>query len=235
MVEPCCEDLVSKQREELLRTTADRDRLNDERNRLREETRKLRELNESQLAVAEASLVEKHTSLARREQELGDLQADHERQRAEIEESFATWSPRAMTRPRAAAHSAARKDALARIRLQRGGSTATVLALAMAPSLAAWRPLAVGHWKILAPGRSAGVLPPSSVSSAYPSARGSAPRYNDSVPSTPGVQSPVTSSLRRPMRPVLSMDRDERAAFLSHFPMASRTERLMRSRIDGKR
>ncbi|CAE7299165.1 unnamed protein product [Symbiodinium sp. CCMP2592] len=89
-------DLVSKQREELLRTTADRDRLNDERNRLREETRKLRELNvfqqkhlqekESQLAIAEASLVEKHTSLARREQELGDLQADHERQRAEIEE-----------------------------------------------------------------------------------------------------------------------------------------------------
>ncbi|CAE7603880.1 unnamed protein product, partial [Symbiodinium natans] len=89
-------DLVSKQRDELLRTAAERDRLSDERNRLREETRKLRELStvqqkhlhekESQLAVAEASLVEKQTSLVRREQELGDLQADHQRQQAEIEE-----------------------------------------------------------------------------------------------------------------------------------------------------
>lgn len=220
-------DLVSKQREELLRTTADRDRLNDERNRLREETRKLRDLNvfqqkhlqekESQLAVAEASLVEKHTCLARREQELGDLQADHERQRAEIEELCDVV--------------ASRDDEVGRIRSQ------LEVYEAAERRKHSYRPgpcdgSFVGR---LASSRSGpledtGSGPPSSASSAYPSARGSAPRYNDSVPSTPGAQSPVTSSsLRRPMRPVLSMDRDERAAFLSHFPMASRTERLMRT------
>eukprot|EP00913_Durusdinium_trenchii_P013646 g12813.t1 len=74
-----------------------------------------------------------------------------------------------------------------------------------------------------------GSEPSSSIGSAQPSARGER-RPESSVPSTPGAAPTAvspTSSRRalRPVAPLASMDKEERAAFLSHFPMASRTER----------
>ncbi|CAK9048354.1 unnamed protein product [Durusdinium trenchii] len=96
-------DMVSRQSEQLVALTVERDRLRDDRDRLRHEAEQLRELShvqqrrlqekESQLSSAEASLATNQQALFRREKELGALQADHQRQQVEIEElcEAVTW------------------------------------------------------------------------------------------------------------------------------------------------
>mmetsp|Transcript_78048 Transcript_78048/g.181013 ORF Transcript_78048/g.181013 Transcript_78048/m.181013 type:complete len:426 (-) Transcript_78048:242-1519(-) len=68
----------------------------------------------------------------------------------------------------------------------------------------------------------------SSVGSARTSARG--------PPSRVGSEQDVSFKIRaQAARPIEEMDKDERDAFLSHFPMASRTERHMRNRLEDRR
>ncbi|OLP98568.1 Pentatricopeptide repeat-containing protein, mitochondrial [Symbiodinium microadriaticum] len=217
---------------------------------------------------------------AKREQELGDLQADHERQRAEIEELCDVV--------------ASRDDEVGRIRSQlevyedqhdlqcmlgtsvtsKAQMKATVLALAMAPSLAAWRasePFVLLQW---ATGRywlraarlefcighsgetvadcgsgkaNLDTLPSntSTMTLYRPHRERDSQQYGpgtepchlfisptadaseaQGVRCSPWIEMSVLRSLLSPRKLLV---------FLSHFPMASRTERLMRTRIDGKR
>lgn len=220
-------DLVAKQSEQLMSLTLERDRLRDERDRLWQEANHLRELNhvqqrslqekESQLSSAEASLATNQQALLKREQELDALQADHQRQQVEIEElcEAAAWREGEVDRIRSQLdiYEAAER----RKHSYRSGSSSFLGRVASARSLD-------------------GSEPGSSLSSAQPSARGER-RNESSVPSTPGAGihgavSPASSRALRPVAPLASMDKEERAAFLSHFPMASRTERHLRHRIN---
>ncbi|CAL1127840.1 unnamed protein product [Cladocopium goreaui] len=221
-------DLVAKQSEQLMSLTLERDRLRDERDRLWQEANHLRELNhvqqrslqekESQLSSAEASLATNQQALLKREQELCALQADHQRQQVEIEElcEAVAWREGEVDRIRSQLdiYEAAER----RKHSYRSGSSSFLGRVASARSLD-------------------GSEPGSSLSSAQPSARGER-RNESSVPSTPGAGihgavSPASSRRAlRPVAPLASMDKEERAAFLSHFPMASRTERHLRHRIN---
>ncbi|CAK9048350.1 unnamed protein product [Durusdinium trenchii] len=223
-------DMVSRQSEQLVALTVERDRLRDDRDRLRHEAEQLRELShvqqrrlqekESQLSSAEASLATNQQALFRREKELGALQADHQRQQVEIEElcEAVTWRDNEVEHIRSQLE--VFEAAERRKHSYRSGSSTFLGRVASARSLD-------------------GSEPSSSIGSAQPSARGER-RPESSVPSTPGAAPTAvspTSSRRalRPVAPLASMDKEERAAFLSHFPMASRTERHLRHRIDSSK
>lgn len=74
----------------------------------------------------------------------------------------------------------------------------------------------------------------SSVASCRQSARGSASELDGAQALPRGRGQGAAAQPASPKGPVAlaPMDREERAAFLSHFPMASRTERHLRSRLD---
>jgi len=222
-------ELVAKQSEQLMSLTVERDRLKDERDRLWQEANQLRELNrvqqrrlqekESQLSSMEASLATNQQILQKREQELGTMEADHQRQQLEIEELCEAVSWREGEVERVRSQLDVYEAAERRKHSYRAGSSSFLGHVASARSLD-------------------GSEPGSSLSSAQPSARGER-RNESSVPSTPGAGiphgavSPVSSRRAlRPVAPLASMDKEERAAFLAHFPMASRTERHLRHRID---
>lgn len=75
----------------------------------------------------------------------------------------------------------------------------------------------------------------SSVGSTRPSARGPGPRASGEHDGVRSRGNSAGAPAKQLSRPIEDMDMEERAAFLSHFPMASRTERHMRNRLDDKK
>jgi len=212
-----------------------------EQHRFCEEAQKFRELSqlqeerlhdkEGQLATLEAALAKQELEVYRREEQLRESQLEVERQRADIEELCEAVSYRdeemSKMKSQLEVYDAAERR---RHSYRVNGSGALGNRTSRSTST------------LLDDG---GSEHGSSVGSARPSARGPGPRHHDAIPSTPStdrpahmVSSPSESGLRRGLRPpppMATMDKDERAAFLSHFPMASRTERHLRSRIDEGR
>eukprot|EP00931_Biecheleriopsis_adriatica_P027926 TRINITY_DN16709_c0_g2_i2.p1 TRINITY_DN16709_c0_g2~~TRINITY_DN16709_c0_g2_i2.p1 ORF type:complete len:553 (+),score=158.09 TRINITY_DN16709_c0_g2_i2:225-1883(+) len=223
-------DTIAKQHQQILQLSSERDRFREEVQKFREtsqlQEQQLRE-KDGQLNALEGALSKSETSLVRRQQEYEVVQVDCERQRQEIQELETAV--------------ALRDEEVAKVRSQ------LEVHEAAERRRHSYRPNGAGFGcrntrstsALLDDGASEHG---SSVSSARPSARGPGNRApSDGVPSTPGdrphnASSTPSEGLRRPglrpSPPLVTMDKDERAAFLSHFPMASRTERHLRSRID---
>eukprot|EP00933_Yihiella_yeosuensis_P019795 TRINITY_DN15993_c0_g1_i1.p1 TRINITY_DN15993_c0_g1~~TRINITY_DN15993_c0_g1_i1.p1 ORF type:complete len:541 (+),score=140.30 TRINITY_DN15993_c0_g1_i1:73-1695(+) len=222
-------DLVNRQQQQLLELSVDRDRFCEEASKLREEVQ-LREdrLHEKDgiLAGLEAALAQKETELLSREEQIRFNLEEADRQRLEIEELYLTVTQREdelqYTKDQLEAYEAAER----RHHSYRSANGSRMMSARSAGG-------ASGH---LFDDVSSEVG--SSVSSARPSARGpGGPRYESAPSLGARPQSASTGHLRgrplhQPAQPLATMDKDERTAFLSHFPMASRTERHMRTRIE---
>mmetsp|Transcript_63132 Transcript_63132/g.113641 ORF Transcript_63132/g.113641 Transcript_63132/m.113641 type:complete len:565 (-) Transcript_63132:90-1784(-) len=231
-------ELVDSQQKQLSELSIDHDHSFKEAEKLREvvqlQEERLHE-KDGQVAALEAALAQKELALLRRDQEFDQSQSDCERQRADIEELLEAVALREedvqWMRAQLEKHEAAERRRQSYRPTNGGtGTSGNVLGGRSSQSTSALQ----DDGSTSEPG--------SSASSARPSARGvGGVRYESSLPSTPARQ-PVTVPAAsgdaprrialRPAQPLVTMDKQERAAFLTHFPMASRTERHLRTRIE---